>query len=138
MRHLLPHLHQRIFRLDEALYRQDEPAVTLFFIVEGSVGLFVRDPEGRMERFQVLLAGDCCGLAAVHSDAVQMENAIAHETTEVLILMRSEWALLRQRHPLVALDLLSGLLGESQRGWHAAVDEYVALTGQLVKAHIIL
>lgn len=131
-------MHKRDFRADDVIYQQGQPAMAIFFILQGSVGLFKSDADQRLQRLKVVPMGDCFGAAGALAGAMHHESAIALEPVQVLAMTHSEWSRLLQLQPTLAMEVFCGLYQELLADWHAILTEYHGLTVQLTKANIII
>jgi CRP/FNR family cyclic AMP-dependent transcriptional regulator len=65
------------FRKDQALFEQDTPADSVFYIQEGSVKIVVLSEQGKEAVVAILTAGDFCGEGCLAGQAVRMASVVA-------------------------------------------------------------
>lgn len=92
---------------EELVYPQGSPAVALYFVAEGSVGLFQRRRSGQTDRIRVVAAGQFFGDAALFSPDERQHSAKALENSRLLALFKSDYELLSITHPRTALIILT-------------------------------
>lgn len=135
---LKTYFHTRDFPPNKTIYQQDQAAVAIFYVLQGSIGLFRSDSNHQVERVKVALQGESFGFAGVLVNTNHQETAITLEDVRVLTLMQSEFIRLTRQYPSLAIHLLCGLLQESMTNWYSALNEYQALTMELTKSNIII
>lgn len=137
-RRLLPWLHLRTYADEEAVYRQGEPALCLFFLLSGSLALEVDSRSARPDRLKIVAPGQACGSAALAGDSFHGESCLALEPSRVAVLPQSAFEYLLASHPGIAVALLQGLLEETLDDWRQALRTYSGLTDHLTRANIIV
>ncbi|HNW61194.1 MAG TPA: cyclic nucleotide-binding domain-containing protein [bacterium] len=138
LQQLQPWLHRRTYAPGECLYRQGEAALTLFFLLSGSLALEIEEQAGRPDRLKIILPGAACGAAALSGDAFHGESCLVLEPSSVVVLPQSGFQELQETRPAVAFALLQGVLEETLDDWRKALRTYSGLTDHLTRANIIV
>lgn len=99
----------------ETIFHQGEPGDEIFLVNEGRVQVFITSDTGEKIILGENTRGDVFGEISLLDGGPRTAAAVAVEQTEVLTLDRSKLLELVQRHPHVALDLLT-VMGQRLRG----------------------
>lgn len=67
----------RHYARGDVLYRQDEPASHMFYIVKGMVRTYILSPDGRERTFLIVRSGDLLGDAPFYLESKHLANAAA-------------------------------------------------------------
>jgi CRP-like cAMP-binding protein len=132
------YLHIRTFKTDEAFYNQEAPSVAVYYIQEGSVGIFLQTQEDREERVQYLSTGRWFGLSALFTDSPRPQSAKALENTTVACLLHSDLSTLQISHPQLFCKLLIVFLQEVNTNFNEQSVEYTMLLAKLAKSNILV
>ena len=89
------------------VYPQGSPAVALYFVAQGSVGLFQRRRSGQTDRIRVVAPGQFFGDAALFSPNERQHSAKTLENSLLLALFKSDYEELAITHPRTALIILT-------------------------------
>ncbi len=96
----------RHFRAEEEIYAEASPAAALYFIVSGSVGIYKKRRSNVTDRIQVIQSGKFFGEAALVTETPRQHSVKAMEKTEVLVLFKTDFDVLEQSNPKLALKFL--------------------------------
>jgi CRP/FNR family cyclic AMP-dependent transcriptional regulator len=89
------------------IFRQGEPAETIYMVVEGSIELRARPPGRRVYRTVEVIQPTCTfGDEAVFDESAYLSSARVLETARLLILSRASFARLSGLHPDIATGIL--------------------------------
>ena len=108
-RELLPLLRIRSFQRGEYLFREGDPADTVFALARGRVKVVKAAPGGREMILEVFGPGDPVGMVAVLREMEFPAAAVAMEETEVLAMSSRGFYRALERVPGMARWLLLGL-----------------------------
>ena len=95
-----------ILRANTVIYRQGEPAETVFTIRSGVVKLITEDPDSQPRILRMLGRGSAIGLESLEGAAVYGQTAIAMRDLNICRIPRSALLALRESHP----GLLNGIV----------------------------
>jgi CRP/FNR family cyclic AMP-dependent transcriptional regulator len=115
---------ERSCNAGETLFHRGEPGDELFLVKEGRVNVFVTSDIGDRITLANAMPGDVFGEISLLDGGPRTASAAAVDPTTVLTLDRDKLLELVQRHPHVALDLLS-VMGQRLR----ATDELLRAGG---------
>ena len=132
------YLHTREFKAEEIFYNQNSPSVALYYIQNGSVGIFVQIEEEREERIQYLSAGRWFGLSALFSDGPRPQTAKALESTTIACLLKSDIESLQIAYPQLYCKLLFTLCQDVNANLNEVSFEYSVLLAKLAKSNILV
>jgi uncharacterized membrane protein len=105
---------ERTCGVGETIFHRGEPGDELFLVKEGRVNVFVTSDVGEMISLANAAAGDVFGEISLLDGGPRTASAAAVDVTTVLTLDREKLLELVQRHPHVALDLLT-VMGQRLR-----------------------
>ncbi len=106
LRKLVRFLHQRDYRADEIIFRENEPGESLYVIKSGRVRIFSRKDDGTERELAVLEAGSFFGEVSLVDEAPRSAFAVATEDTRLLGLFRADLLRLVDRDPRLASQIL--------------------------------
>lgn len=106
---------QRAYSVGETVFHEGEPGDEIFLVTEGRVQLFITSDTGEKIIFGENVRGDVFGEISLLDGGPRTAAAVALESTTVLTLDRDKLLELVQRHPHVAIDLLT-VMGRRLRG----------------------
>jgi CRP/FNR family transcriptional regulator, cyclic AMP receptor protein len=106
---------QRSCAVGETIFHQGEPGDEIFLVNEGRVQVFITSDTGEKIILGENTRGDVFGEISLLDGGPRTAAAVAVEKTEVLTLDRDKLLELVQRHPHVAIDLLT-VMGQRLRG----------------------
>jgi uncharacterized membrane protein len=106
---------QRSCAVGETIFHQGEPGDEIFLVSEGRVQVFITSDTGEKIILGENTRGDVFGEISLLDGGPRTAAAVAVEPTEVLSLDRDKLLELVQRHPHVAIDLLT-VMGQRLRG----------------------
>lgn len=99
---------QRTFRRHEPIYRLDDPASYLYYIVTGSVKITRLSDDGKEKIMSLHRTGEIFGeLCFCEIDNCRSDQAVALEQTEVLAIPVEEFLALMRENPKALVDMLS-------------------------------
>ena len=102
-------LRPRRYGRNETLCLEGDPGTSLYIIDRGRVKLGLTSAEGREIILDLLGPGDVFGELALLDGEPRSANAVAVESSEVLLLARDDFLKFVEQHPQAALVLLSTL-----------------------------
>jgi len=106
---------QRSYSVGETIFHQGEPGDEIFLVSNGRVQVFITSDTGEKIILGENTRGDVFGEISLLDGGPRTAAAVAVEATEVLSLDRDKLLELVQRHPHVAIDLLT-VMGQRLRG----------------------
>ena len=106
---------QRTCPLGETIFHEGEPGDEIFLVSSGRVQVFITSDTGDKIILGENVRGDVFGEISLLDGGPRTAGAVAVEPAEVLTLDRDKLLQLVQRHPHVALDLLT-VMGQRLRG----------------------
>ncbi len=106
---------QRSCGVGEVIFHQGEPGDEIFLVNEGRVQVFITSDTGEKIILGENTRGDVFGEISLLDGGPRTAAAVAIERTEVLTLDRDKLLELVERHPHVAIDLLT-VMGQRLRG----------------------
>ena len=113
---LVAGLRRQIYRRDEVIFHQGDPADTLHLIAAGHVSVRVTLPGGEFVVVAILGPGEAFGeIALVGSPHARSATVIAFEQCETLSLSRDEFHRLRTSYPGVDRFLIELLSARVER-----------------------
>jgi CRP/FNR family cyclic AMP-dependent transcriptional regulator len=108
-------LERRTCAAGETIFHQGEPGDEIFLVSEGRVEVYIDSDVGDKIILAENTRGDVFGEISLLDGGPRTAAAVALEPTEVLTLDRERLLDLVQKHPHVALDLLT-VMGQRLRG----------------------
>ena len=106
---------QRSCTVGETIFHEGEPGDEIFLVSDGRVQVFITSDTGEKIILGENTRGDVFGEISLLDGGPRTASAVAVEQTEVLTLDRDKLLELVQRHPHVAIDLLT-VMGQRLRG----------------------
>ena len=106
---------QRAFAADETIFHAGEPGDELFLVIHGRVQMYLTSDTGERVVLAEETRGGVFGEISLLDGGPRTAAALAVEATEALTLDREKLLELVQRHPHVAIDLLT-VMGQRLRG----------------------
>jgi CRP-like cAMP-binding protein len=111
---LANHLRRRRYARGEAVFLRGDPGTSLYIVESGCIKLGFTSPDDREIVFDLLGPGDVFGELALLDGEQRSADAVAVDTTELLLLQRDEYLRFLSDRPSVALDLI-GILSRRLR-----------------------
>lgn len=96
----------RHFNTEEEIYAEGSPAAAIYFIIFGSVGIYKKRRSRVTDRIQVVQSGKFFGETSLVNAALRKHSVKAMEKTDVLVLFKTDFELLEQTHPRLAIKFL--------------------------------
>ena len=106
---------RRSFKRGETLFYEEDPGNALYILQQGQVKILRVNDDGEERILHVLGPGEYLGELSLVDGAPRSAKAVALEKVEALVLYREEFLALLERHPPVALAVMSGLAGMVRR-----------------------
>ncbi|NIA29189.1 MAG: cyclic nucleotide-binding domain-containing protein [Actinobacteria bacterium] len=94
---------------DQVILVEEEVGQTLFIILRGTVKITRTSEEGREVILTMLKSGDFFGELSLLDGKGRSATVIAMETSELLTLRRSEFLMILEKYPQIAIELLKVL-----------------------------
>lgn len=130
--------HLRLFNKDEVVYHDGEPAVAAFIIQSGSAGLYQLYGDETPERIACYYQGDHFGEMALITEGNRPYQAIALETTQLLVIFRTEFENLIAIHPHLGIIVLKNIAEKLNNRLIEKEEEMRTLAYKLVQAKIVV
>jgi CRP/FNR family transcriptional regulator len=106
---LAPHVRVRAYAKGDTIFGEGDPSDFFFDITAGRVKIFKVTPTGKDVILEMFGAGDPLGAVAVYTGRPFPASAVALEDTICLLIPRSDFFALLDRHPSLVRGLLLGL-----------------------------
>jgi CRP/FNR family cyclic AMP-dependent transcriptional regulator len=106
---LAPNIESRTYGKGEALFLKGDPGGALLIVVSGVVELFIYDDDQNRIVLNQVGAGGFFGEVTLFDSGKRTANAIATETTEILVLRQNVMVSFLQRHPDAAIHVINVL-----------------------------
>lgn len=123
--HLLaPHFERATFRSGSVVFKQGDPARYLFILLNGSVSIEYKPPDGEVLAVAEIGEHNVFGWSAALGHRDYSSSAICTETCDVLIIQGQSLQELCQDHPetgVVILERLAGVIAQRLRNTHEHV-----------------
>lgn len=129
--------HIRYFSAQEEVYAEKSPSAAVYFIVNGSIGLYKKRKSQATDRVQAVSAGHFFGESALIEKAVRTHSAKALEKTQVIVLFQSDFAELETVHPHLALSILKLVAAKISRELHIFQTEFHELSQKLARDQLM-
>lgn len=100
---------RRKFPARQVIFYADDPGSTLYLIESGRVKIVLPSEEGEEVILALLGPGDFFGEMSLFDGRPRSATAVASEPTEVMMLTRDHFLAVVERHPKVALSIISAL-----------------------------
>lgn len=107
---LTPFLEYKIVDKGETLYTEEEKSNKAFFIIEGVVGLYKFNKEGKAVLLSKIGKNKAVGEIGLIDDAPRFVTAYTEEKTKLLIISRYSFEKLCKKHPFIANKILKNVL----------------------------
>jgi len=111
------------FANDQVIYRQGDPADSVFYIQAGKVKLVVTSEQGREAVVAILGADDLFGERCVDGEVRRLSTAIALSACTVTQITKKEIAVMIHNEPVFAEFFIDHLLARSARIQADLVDQ---------------
>ena len=131
--------HSRRYAAGEIIFHEGDEGTALYIIEKGEVKIALGSAEGKEVVFTLLGPGDPFGELALLDGEPRSADALAKETSEVLILRRQDFLRFLAEHRQVALDLLAVLSRRLRRTDDLVADAaFLDVRARLVKRLLAL
>lgn len=127
----------RHFSADEEIYAEKSPPAAVYFIIYGSIGLFIKRRNTMTDRVQAIKAGNFFGETSLVHEAPRKQSARALEKTLVIALFKSDFQDLEQSHPRLALHLLKLITTKISKELHIFQTEFHELSQKLARDQLL-
>ena len=94
---------------DQVLFVEEETGQTLFIILKGTVKISRTSDEGKEVILTILKSGDFFGELSLLDGKGRSATVIAMSDTELMMLRRSEFMLILEKYPHIAIELIKVL-----------------------------
>ncbi len=105
----------RICRENQVILVEEETGQTLFILLRGTVKVTRTSDEGREVIITILKSGDFFGELSVLDGKGRSATVVAMEEAELLTLRRSEFLLMLERFPQIAIEMMKVLADRIRR-----------------------
>ena len=109
LRELEHAVRPRSFRAGEIIFHRDDPGQMLYVIKQGKVRIYITSPDGQEVTLAVFGPGDYFGEMAILDGRPRSASAIALDAVETLALQRGDFIAAVNRHPRIAIQVMSAL-----------------------------
>jgi len=100
---------KREFAAGDAIIRQGETGLGVYFITAGRVKVEIENQGTRMQVAE-LGAGDCVGELAIVDDRSRSAHVVCLQATSCLLLTRDSFSKLMNKHPQLAIQMVKALV----------------------------
>lgn len=125
--------HLRNFKKNEVIFREGEPGIGLYIIIEGKVEIF-KEKEGKKTILSTLESGDFFGeISLLLTDRPRSASAMALEPTVLLGFFNPDLQILIKRSPHIASLILlniASILGERLIKTNELLEKYLKISGE--------
>lgn len=111
-------MHRRIYSPREQIFRESEPGVGMYIILNGKVKILKEVTESSSETLAVLESGEFFGDLALLDESPRSASAVASEECEILGFFRPDLMNLLERKPKLGIKIvlnLARVVGERLR-----------------------
>ncbi len=103
-------VHERHYRMSEAIFKQGEIGIGMYIIARGSVEITVVEPDGETSVITNLKRGDFFGeLSLVEENGKRTANAIATEDSVLIGFFKPDLAAILQTAPAIGAKITTNL-----------------------------
>jgi len=127
----------RHFNAEEEIYAEKSPAAAVYFIIYGSIGLFIKRRNNVTDRVQAIKAGNFFGETSLVHETPRKQSAKALEKTLVIVLFKSDFQALEQSHPRLALHILKLITTKISKELHIFQTEFHELSQKLARDQLL-
>ncbi|MBN1480759.1 cyclic nucleotide-binding domain-containing protein [candidate division KSB1 bacterium] len=127
----------RHFAAEEEIYSENSPSAAIYFVVFGSVGMYKKRRSKITDRVQVVHAGKFFGETALVNDSPRRHSVKAMEKTEVLVLFQSDFKVLEQQYPGLALKFLKFITTKFYNELNIFQTEFHELSQKMAKDELM-
>ncbi len=127
------------YAIEHTIYRQGDPAVSIFYIAAGNVKLTVTSEDGRDAVLAILKSDDFFGERCADGETVRLSTAIALTECTIMEIAKAEFTRIVHNEPAFAEFFISHLLIRSGRIQADLVDQlFNSSEKRLARALLIL
>ena len=105
---IIKYFHTRKFSANEILFCDTSPSQSLFFIKSGKIKIY-NEAHNNLNNSIILKPGDFFNELAFVDKPIEKIVAVAEKDSEVLMLLKSDFSLIIERKPNLAVKLLQNL-----------------------------
>lgn len=127
----------RQFNAEESIYHEGSPAVAIYFILDGSVGLYQKRRSQQTDRVHLLQAGKFFGDAALFTAHARQHSAKALEKTQLLVLFKSDYDHLAASLPHLAMKILAMVASKLYRDLTVFQTEFHELAQKVAQDQLL-
>ena len=102
-------IHNRFYRKDEYIFRQNAPGVGMYIIQDGKVSIEIEDPENPNLQLAQMEDGDFFGELTILDEKPRSAAAIASTESKILGFFRPDLMSLLKRKPRLGCKILYNL-----------------------------
>ncbi len=104
-------IHKRVYKKDETVFKSGDPGIGMYIVWEGSIGVFVTDPETEIEQMIAHLGvGQSFGDVALFSNSQRTATIKAISATTLLGFCRPDLMNFINSNPILGNKILIRLL----------------------------
>ena len=115
LRELCQHVEERSFVAGQTIFHVGDSGGELYVVLSGAVELFILDPEGRRTQVGAIEQGQVFGEFSLFDGEPRSASAVARGPTVTCCVDRNDLALLFEKKPHAAFDILAVLVHEFRR-----------------------
>jgi CRP/FNR family transcriptional regulator, cyclic AMP receptor protein len=132
---LVSHAITRRVKKGTVLFRKGDPGANLYAVCAGSVRISVPSAQGHDAILNLILPGELFGEIALLDGGARTADAIAMESSELMVIERRDFIPLIREHPDVAMQLIEVVCARLRRTSEQVEDiVFLGLPERLAKA----
>ncbi len=106
---LAPHIETRTYEKGAALFLKGDKGGALLIVIEGMIDLFIYDDDGNRVVLAQVTAGGFFGEVSLFDNSTRTTNAIATQTTQVIVLSQKVMTEFLIKQPSAAIHIINVL-----------------------------
>jgi CRP-like cAMP-binding protein len=127
----------RQFNAEESIYHEGSPAVAMYFVLEGSVGLYQKRRSQQTDRIQLVQSGKFFGDASLFTTRERQHSAKALEKTQLLVLFKTDYDQLTTSQPQLAMKILAMVAAKLYRDLTVFQTEFHELSQKVAQDQLL-
>jgi CRP/FNR family transcriptional regulator, cyclic AMP receptor protein len=113
--HLVSHAITRKVKKGTILFRKGDPGTNLYAVCAGSVRISVPSDQGQDAILNLILPGELFGEIALLDGGARTADAVAMESSELMVIERRDFIPLVREHPDVAMQVIEVVCARLRR-----------------------
>jgi CRP/FNR family transcriptional regulator, dissimilatory nitrate respiration regulator len=127
----------RQFNVEEFIYHEGSPAVAMYFVLDGSVGLYQKRRSQQTDRIHLVQSGAFFGDASLFTARERQHSAKALEKTQLLVLFKSDYDQLAASQPQLAMKILAVVAAKLYRDLTVFQTEFHELSQKVAQDQLL-